>query len=283
MATMEAILPRSATSAPVDPTSLARRVEQTMLAALGIQFAFLMPSVAAYLIDERLLYGISVWSKPIKFQLSLILLYLTLLWLLPLIDARTRGGRVARATTVVLAVATTLEIAYITLQAARGTASHFNTGTPREAMLYQLMGLGAVAIVVAAFVFGYLILRHGRAGTGDGFRLGAAAGLMLGAVLTLVTAGILASGAIDGAGHWVGGDRSDAGGLFLLGWSRTGGDLRVPHFFATHIMQALPLLGLLLDRFRPGAARTGLAIGAVLSILVVAATLLQAVSGRPFL
>lgn len=283
MAVMETIFPHSTTPRTVDATSQQRGVEHTMLAALGIQLAFLLPSMAAYLIDDRLLHGVSIWSKPIKFQVSLILLYVTLLWLLPLIDARTRGGLVSRVTTVVLAVATTLEIVYITLQAARGTASHFNTATPMEAMLYQLMGIGAVAIVVAAFIFGYLILRHGRTGTGDGLRLGAAMGLMLGAVLTLVTAGILGSGEIAGPGHWVGGVRSDAGGLFLLGWSRTGGDLRVPHFFATHIMQALPLLGLLLDRFRPQAVRGGLAIGVVLSVAIVVATLIQAISGRPFL
>jgi hypothetical protein len=57
----------------------------------------------------------------------------------------------------------------------------------------------------------------------------------------------------------------------------------VPHFFATHIMQALPLLGLALDRFWPGIARAGIWIGAVLSVVVVAATFVQAVSGRPFL
>ena len=113
--------------------------------------------------------------------------------------------------------------------------------------------------------------------------IGAASGLMISAVLTLVTAGVLSSGAIDGPGHWVGGTRTDAGGLLLFGWSRSGGDLRVPHFFATHIMQALPLLGLLLDRVRPDRARMGVWIGAILGIALVAATFVQAVSGRPFI
>ena len=112
--------------------------------------------------------------------------------------------------------------------------------------------------------------------------MGAASGLMIGAVLTLITAGVLSSG-IDGPGHWVGGIRTDASGLFLVGWSRTGGDLRVPHFFATHIMQALPLLGLALDRYRPEMARRGVWIGAAASIAIVAATFVQAASGRPFL
>jgi hypothetical protein len=80
-----------------------------------------------------------------------------------------------------------------------------------------------------------------------------------------------------------GGTRTDAGGLLLFGWSRNGGDLRVPHFFATHIMQALPLLALTLDRIRPDRARVGIWIGALLSIALVGATFVQAASGRPFI
>ena len=266
-----------------DTAALARRVEQTLLAGIGIQLAFMIPSLFAFLIDERLLNEVSVWSKPLKFQLSLIVLFGTLVLLLPILRVETRGGYLARATASTLALASTLEIAYMTIQAARGRASHFNDSTPIEAMLYSVMGVGAVTIVVSAFVFGWLIWRHGRADVGWGLRMGAAGGLMLGAVLTLITAGILGSGSIAGPGHWVGGIRTDAGGLFLLGWSRTGGDLRVPHFFATHVMQAMPLLGLALDRFRPDMARPGIWLGAALSTAIVAATFLQAASGRPFL
>lgn len=266
-----------------DASPLAKRVEQTLLAALGIQIAFLIPSFVAYLIDERLLNGVSVWSKPIKFQSSLIVLIGTLLLLLPTLRVEAVAGRLARGTALTVAVSATLEIAYLTLQAARGRASHFNDSTQLEATLYQIMGIGAVALVVCSFVFGWMIWRQSRPEVGVGVRTGAAWGLMMSAVPTLITAGVLSSGAIDGPGHWVGGIKTDAGGLFLVGWSRTGGDLRVPHFFATHIMQALPLLGLALDRFRPEISRTGVWAGAALSIAIVAATFVQALSGRPFL
>ena len=262
---------------------LARRVEQTLLAALGIQFAFMIPSLAAWFIDERLLNGISVWSKPLKFQSSLIVMIGTLLLLVPILRAEAMASRLARATALAVAIAPALEIVYITHPAARGRASHFNNETQLETMLYQLMGVGAVTLVAGAFIFGWMIWRQARPEIGAGLRVGAAAGLMIGAVLTLITAGVLSSSAIDGPGHWVGGARTDAGGLFLVGWSRTGGDLRVPHFFATHIMQALPLLGFTLDRFRPESARVGVWIGTVAGIAIVAATFVQAASGRPFL
>jgi hypothetical protein len=279
--TFQPAIPETAAFAGTNP--LTRRVEQTLLAALGIQIAFMIPSLAAYVIDERLLNGISVWSKPLKFQSSLILLIGTLFLLLPILRVEAMAGRLARATALAIAVSATLEIAYITLQAARGRASHFNDSTALEATLYSVMGVGALTLVICAFIFGWMIWRQGRPEVGPGLRMGAASGLMIGAVLTLITAGVLSGGAIDGPGHWVGGTKTDAGGLFLLGWSRTGGDLRVPHFFATHIMQALPLLGLMLDRFRPNRARIGIWIGALLGTAIVAATFVQAMSARPFL
>jgi hypothetical protein len=145
------------------------------------------------------------------------------------------------------------------------------------------MGVGAVSIVAGAFAIGWVIWRRGRADMGEGVRLGAAWGLMIAAVLTVITAGVLSSSVIAEPGHWVGGIRSDANGLILVGWSRTGGDLRVPHFFATHIMQGLPILGLLLDRVAPAMARAGIWVGAVAGILIVAATFIQAAMGVPFL
>ena len=73
---------------------------------------------------------------------------------------------------------------------------------------------------------------------------------MLGSVLTLIIASTMSSG----QDHFVGTPVADAWHLPLLGWSLSGGDLRGPHFFATHLMQFLPLYGWWLQRQTDGVA-----------------------------
>lgn len=266
-------LPRSH---PVPPATA------ILFAGIGIALALLPPSLVALAIDERTLHGATVWAKPIKFQLSLAMAMATLVLLLPLIPAERRDGRTVRWAAGAVALASTLEVLYITLQAARGTASHYADGSDLERALYSLMGVGAFTIVAGCFVIGVVILRSPAGRHGAGLRLGAGIGLTLGAVTTLITAFVLGSG-VDGPGPWVGGSRSAADGLPLVGWSTTGGDLRVPHFFATHLMQALPVVGLLADRWRPASARSAVVVAAVAGTAVVVATFLQAMAGRAFL
>lgn len=259
---------------------ITRRV---LIVGIGLSAALALPSLVALSLDDRLINGISVWSKPLKFQASLAMMLLTLILLLPLIEARTRAGLGVFLASLMAAITANGEVFYITLQAARGRASHFNDSTPFEAMAYSVMGAAAALLVLSSLVIGVYILLRARPDAPTGLRLGGGWGLVLGSITTLITAFALGGGQIDGPGHWVGGIKTDVGGLPLFGWSRTGGDLRVPHFFATHIMQALPILGLGLDRFTPRLARPGIALGAVISIAVVVGTFVQAVLGRPFL
>lgn len=257
---------------------------RTLKFGIGIQLALLVPSALAYLVDTRTLNDINIWTKPIKFQLSLALLMATILVLLPLLSHAWRASRAIRWSAAAMAFAGTFEIAYIAVQSARGRGSHYFVEVPIEATMYSLMGLGAATLAVAAFVVGFAVLRSSHGQARQGLRLGAALGLMLGAVLTLATAGALSASAFaPEIGHWIGGVRSDASGIPLLGWSTTGGDLRVAHFFATHLMQALPIAGLLADKVRPASARGIVLASAVLGTLAVAATFLQAAKGYPFL
>jgi hypothetical protein len=277
--TASAIATHFETSKYAEMSSDARRV---LIFGIGLQIAMLIPSLAAYMLDERLVNAINVWSKPLKFQLSMSLNMLTMLLLLHLLSAAWLSSRTIRWSATAVAFASTFEIAYIVLQASRGRASHFNALTPVEGVMYQLMGIGSVILVLGPFILGIAIWRS-PAANNPGLRFGAILGLIIGAMFTLFTAGYLSSSIIVESGRWVGGVRNDASGWPLLGWSTTGGDLRVAHFFSTHIMQVLPLVGLAADRFMQKKGRMLVWIAALVCISIVAVTFLQARSGMPVL
>lgn len=271
----------ASTAAPAPPAARAARVE--LADAVALSLVLLLPALLAWALDPRTLYGVSVWAKPIKFQLSFALHWATVLALLVCIAPAVRARRGTIGLLRLGVLATVLELLYIVLQAARGRASHFNFETAWESALYYgLMGGAALVIVGVTGALGWLLWRHPAPGLKPGLHLGAALGLGLGALMTLLVTAPMAAGAIDGPGHWVGGVRSDLNGLRLVGWSTTGGDLRVPHFFATHLLQALPLVGWLADRWQPARARRWVAAAAVLGVAWVAATMVQALAGRPF-
>jgi hypothetical protein len=271
--------PRPGVFAQSGSPDLARCV---LIFGIGFQIAMLGTSAIAYAFDERLVNAINIWTKPLKFQISLSLHMLTMIWLMPLLSESWLRSRSIRWSATAVAFAAMFETAYIVLQSARGRGSHYIVQTPPEAAGYAAMGVGSVALVLGSFILGFAIWRTGGRAH-PGFRLGAILGLTIGSVLTLVTAGILSSGRLIESGRWIAGLKNDASGLPLLGWSTTGGDYRVAHFFSTHIMQALPLLGLTADRLLPSKVRLVVGVGALGSVAVVAATFMQARSGLPFL
>ncbi len=240
----------------------------------------MVPTCLAWAIDPRLVGGVAVWSKPLKFEAALAVYLGTLAWFarwLPPGFAARRGYRVF---TRVVVVAVALEMAWLVGAAAAGVPSHFNVATPAMAAIYGAMGVFAVLLTSAAAVQGVAILRA-RGGGGDpALRLGIGLGLVLTFALTLPVAGYL-SGV---GGHLVGVEAAGARRLALLGWAREGGDLRVAHFLATHAMHALPLAGWIAGRlFAPAPARAAILAAAAGYAALVGGTFLQALAGRPFL
>lgn len=252
-----------------------------------LQAAFLLLAAApmtliAYQFDGRLVNDIPIWIKPLKFYASTALHLVTLAVLARFLPDRTRGAAWLSVIAGASAVAAIFEIMLIAGQAARGVASHFNRETPIDFAIYALMGLGALFIIAPALALGVRFL---RAPVSDkltpGLKLGAGLGLTLGFVLTLTIAGYMSA---QPAGHWVGAAATDAGGLPVVGWSRQGGDLRAPHFFATHLMQALPVAGYLADRMAgAGTAKRIVWAAAAIGVALAFALFVQALAGAPFI
>lgn len=263
--------------------------EMTALAAVAICAGMLVVNGLAFAVDDRLLRGVDIWSKPVKFAASFGLHLATLLVFVRLLTDETRRGRLVAITLVAASAAALIEVLYVSLQSARGRASHFNTETAFDSfMYYQVMGGAALTLVAATALVGILVLRHARPEVEPGLRLGAGWGAILGALATLVVAGVLATGALTGQGPWTGEPRTDAGGLPVVGWSRQTGDLRVSHFMATHLVQAMAIAGWLVDRFvrqasRPLVARLAVGTVAAVGLGLTVATFAQAVGGAPLI
>ena len=69
---------------------------------------------------------------------------------------------------------------------------------------------------------------------------------------------------------------------FFRQFKNSGGDLRVSHFFAMHMMQIIPIIGWVADRWAYRPKRIVIVASAV-SVGVVVATFIQALSGQPFI
>lgn len=244
----------------------------------AVAFAVLfVGTVLVRLVDRRSLDGDSVWNKPLKFEVSLAVYSLTLAVVASRLSVA-RDSAVLMWTAVATTASAWFEIVYIWLQAARGVRSHFNVGTPFTAAMYVAMAVGAVIITVGAGIVGVVVFNDGGVHMGPGTRIATGLGLTVGAVLTLVTA-FRIGGAMT---HFVGEEPADARRMPITGWSLSIGDRRVAHFFATHMMQALPVLGLVLDAFVAGTlAVGGVVIGATGWVWVVLRTFRRAGEGKP--
>ena len=142
--------------------------------AAAIMIAFTVPTIAAMALDDRSLNDVSVWDKPLRFEIALFIHLLTIGLVSRILGVEMAAKRIIRSAYVVSAVAAVGETAYIVLQAARARQSHFNFDTPVESFMYGMMGVGATALVMCAFVIGLGVLKGGDAAVGAGLRAGAA-------------------------------------------------------------------------------------------------------------
>lgn len=224
---------------------LAERPVRPLLVASGLCLVFLLVAALGLAFDQRQITGVPAWLKPAKFAVSISIYCGTLAWMLTVIRGHRGWVRgVAWATGVALLV----ELVLVDIQVARGTTSHFNTGTAFDATLFSAMG-GLISVVFLAAVIAAVLVIRQRAlppVLGAGIRGG-----VIVSVLGMAEAVLMLSNNTYGdGGHTVG--APDGGpGLPITGWSTEHGDLRVAHFVGLHGLQALPLIAWLLLRFAP--------------------------------
>jgi hypothetical protein len=206
--------------------------------------AFALVAVVLAVVDQRTLVGAPLWFKPMKFSISIALFALALAWMLGQLRERA-----LRRTGWAIVAGLVLEMVIIAGQAARGQKSHYNTDNLLGGVLFSIMG---ATITVVWFLTLAVALRFLRE---PGRDRAMTLAIRLGLVVSLVgmAVGFLLA---RGGGHAVG--VPDGGpGLFFVGWSTTGGDLRIAHFVGLHALQVLPLLAAVAAaRDLPTAVRT---------------------------
>lgn len=223
------------------------------LSAAGFIFAALTVfALIAVLVDDRTLLGEPVWLKVLKFAFAFTAYSFTLAWL---IGHMTRARRFGRWTGTVFAVLSVIEVGMLVMAAVLGTYSHFNTSEDlANQILQNSFQYGIPTMFLANMVIAVMVLFQR---VGD--RVATAVvrwGLAL-STLGMATAFALVQEeervvedtygnevTLSGA-HGIG--DPDGNGMFLTGWSTTGGDLRVPHFIGLHGIQVLILAAVVLS------------------------------------
>ena len=252
------------------------KADNVLLVTAGIQLAGMVAMLMVLPFDSRLVSGVNPWFKPIKFTQSIAAYVLTVAWMLDYLRISRRGKQIISWG---ISVCVVSQIACITLQAARGTTSHFNMSSPFDTTVSILMDV--MDPLNSIFVIALLVFAaQGKYAVSRPTQWGIASGLLIFLAASAIGAVMVVRGA-----HSVGVVEGDGGpGLPILNWSATGGDLRPAHFLGLHALQILPVSGWLINQWAGSSMRVKLA-GVVATAVVVAALItflfVQAMNGEP--
>ncbi|MBM1107162.1 hypothetical protein JQC67_13495 [Aurantibacter crassamenti] len=218
--------------------------------------------------------GINSLIKPLKFSLSLWIYSWTMAYLIYYF----KDELVKKRLIFLIVFVMLFEQAVITVQAFRGTLSHFNAETVIEGVLFSLMGI-FITLVTCYTLYAALKFRNQK----DTLDSAKKAAIFYG-LLIFVIASFM--GGVMGAlfSHNVGGDMGGEG-LPLVNWSTKIGDIRVAHFIGMHALQIVPLAGFyiskkIVDKRKALAYVNRFSLAYLIFVLVV---FIQALLGLPFL
>lgn len=212
-------------------------------------------------------YNVNAWYKPFKFAFSTFLFAWAMAWYCYYLP--TFNINLFNWTVIVLLG---FEIFYIAFQASKGQLSHYNLSTPTYSLLYSLMALAATAVTLYTAYVGFLFFKHNFPDLPNYYLWAIRLGIV---IFVLFSFEGFAMG--SRLNHTVGA-LNDNSNWFIVGWSKTFGDLRISHFIGMHALQLLPLLSYYVFK------NTKLTI--VISIiygLLALVTFIQAMKGRPLI
>jgi hypothetical protein len=216
-------------------------------------------------ITSTQVHGVNAWFKPFKFAVSIGLFS----WTMALYCDYLSDFNVTPFNLTVITLFG-FELIYIIFQASKGQLSHFNISTPTHSLIYSLMGLIAVLVTLYTAYIGLLFLTQSFPNLPNYYVWSIRLGILIFIVFSF-EGGLMGSrmnhsvGAINDNSNW-----------WILGWSKTVGDLRVSHFIGMHALQILPLLSFYIFKNTKATIVISIIYG-----LLATTTLVQALKGKP--
>jgi NO-binding membrane sensor protein with MHYT domain len=210
-------------------------------------------------------FNVNAWYKPFKFAFSTFIFSWTMAWYcyyLPNFNIKLYNW------TIIILLG--FEIFYIAFQANKGQLSHYNISTPIYAALYSMMAIAASLVTIYTGYVGFLFFKNSFPNLPHYYVWAIRFSILIFVIFSFE--GFAMGSRLN---HSVGA-LNDNSNWFILGWSKTFGDLRVSHFIGMHALQVVPVLSYYLLK------NTKLTIGlSILYGLLAMLTLIRALQGKP--
>jgi hypothetical protein len=218
-------------------------------------------------ITSTQVYGVNAWYKPFKFAFSTFTFAWAMAWYcsyLPDFNIKFFNWTII--------VLLGFEIIYIAIQAGKGQLSHYNVSSSFYSAMYSLMALAASLVTIYTAYVGVLFFKYSFPELPNYYVWAIRLGIIVFVIFSFE--GFAMGSRMN---HSVGA-LNDNSNWFILGWSKTVGDLRVAHFIGMHALQVLPFLSFYVLK------NTKWTIGlSVLYGLLALMTLIQALQGKPLI
>ena len=240
----------------------------------GALLLFVPVGVVWAMLDKRTIGGEALALKPIRFALSISVYMLTASWMFGFVRPERFGALAPQATVWAMIVGCAVEFSLIVLQAVRGRRSHFNEATALDRAVWATMGVFAVLFVGAVLPLAWEIGRNPQHYADPIMVRAVVTGLLLTFLLGGGTGGMMGRRSTHAVGP-------EGRKMPLFGWTLRSGDIRIPHFFGIHAMQALPLIAAAARWMQPQSGGVAAAAGAFGYALLTAVLIRQALRGTP--